>query len=81
MPARSPTPPPRSQRHDHLGRPTPRPSTAVQSPALTIDKTVDAGDRTTAVGDVITYSYLVTNTRQRDPDGAVHGQRRHGDAR
>ncbi len=36
--------------------------TATQTPALTIDKTITGGDPYDAVGDTITYQYVVTNT-------------------
>ena len=36
--------------------------TATQSPALTLDKTITAGTPYSAVGDTISYQYLVTNT-------------------
>ena len=56
-------------------RPTPRPSTPTQSPALTLVKTTPRRDRTTAVGDAIGYSYMVTNTGNVTLSGR-HRQRR-----
>ena len=52
--------------------------TAVQSPALTLVKTATPATYD-AVGDVISYSYVVTNTRQRDAGRPGDGDRRQGD--
>ena len=60
-PARSPTSPPRRNGTRHLDRPTRPPSPPSRAAALTIDKTsVDTAYA--AVGDVLHYSYLVTNS-------------------
>ncbi len=47
-------------------------------PALTLDKTTTATGYA-AVGDSISYSYLLTNQRQRCPERSVHRDRRQGD--
>ena len=52
----------------------------VQSPALTLVKSAHADCRTTTVGQVISYSYKVTNTGNMTLPGPVHGQRQQGDA-
>ena len=50
--------------------------TAVQTPASSIEKTITAGDPYDAVGDVISYSYKVTNSGNRHSGRSVRGQRR-----
>ena len=52
--------------------------TAVQAPALTLVKTATPGSYS-VVGEIISYSYLVTNSGQRDAGRSVHGERRQGD--
>ena len=52
--------------------------TAVQSRALTLVKTATPATYD-AVGDVISYSYVVNEHRQRDAGGPGDGERRQGD--
>ena len=42
---------------------------ATQSPALTLDKTIDRGEPYTTVGQLVPYSYVVTNTGNVTLDG------------
>ncbi len=52
--------------------------TAVQTPGLGLVKSADPTTYN-AVGQVIGYSYMLTEQRERDAGGAVHGDGRQGD--
>ena len=67
----------RHQRHDHVADRRPRRSTPSR-PAPDRWSRRPLPTTYNAVGQVIAYSYLVTQHRQRHPDRAVHGHRRQG---
>ena len=50
---------------------------ATQSPAFTLAKSADPVTYST-VGQIINYSYIIDQHRQRDAERAVHGDRRQG---